>query len=177
MQAFQLFKTVTADKSNFLERLLKLLHDNSIHYCVIGTVAVSAYVEPLVGLDFDLIITSYQLGRFEALLASTFIVKRGPRSIEITAADSRLRANVYTESRYADFVDRAETRKVLDLNLPVAQLDDVLRAKVWAWQDPGRKQTKRLYDLAEISLLLDKYPKLRQSVPPAVVTKLDMLGA
>ena len=177
MQALQLFKTITADKSNLLERLLRLLHDNNIHYCVIGTVAVSAYVEPLVGLDFDLIITSYQLGRFEALLASTFIVKRGPRSIEITAADSRLRANVYTESRYAEFVDRAQVRNVFDLNLPVAQLEDVLRAQVWAYLDPSRKLTKRLSNLAEIALLLEKYPKLRPAVPPAILTRLDMFGA
>lgn len=177
MQALQFFKSVTADKSNFLERLLNLLNDNSIRYCVIGTVAASAFVEPLVSLDFDLVITSYQLGRFEALLASTFIVKRGPRVIEIRAPDSRLRANVYTESRYAGFVERAEMRNVLELTLPIAQLDDILQARVWAWQDAGRKQTKRNFDLAEIALLLDRYPRLKSTVPPAILTKLEMLGA
>lgn len=177
MQALQFFKTVTADKSNLLERLLNLLRDNSIHYCVIGTVAVSAYVEPMTSLDFDLVITSYQLGRFEALLASAFVVKRGPRIIEITTADSRLRANVYTESRYAEFVDRAEMRRALGLTLPIAQVEDVLRSRIWTWQDTGRKQTRRLYDLAEIALLLDQYPKLRPMVPPAVLGKLELLGA
>lgn len=177
MQALQFFKTVTADKSNLLERLLKLLNDNSIQFCVIGGVAVSAYVEPMVSLDFDFVITSYQLGRFESLLASTFIVKRGPRIIEITAADSRLRANVYTESRYAEFVDRAEMRNAFDLNLPVARLEDALQARIWAWQDVSRKPAKRMHDLADIARLIELYPKLQTLVPPVALQRIAMIGA
>lgn len=176
MQALQFLKTVTADKSNLLERLLKLLNDNNIQYCVIGGVAVSAFVEPIVSLDFDLVITSYQMGRFESLLASTFIVRRSSRIIEITTADSRLRANVYTESRYAPFVERAERRTVFDLNLPVARLEDVLLAKVWAWQDTSRKPALRLYDLADIARLLESYPKLQPQVPPIALQRIGMLG-
>jgi len=175
--AFQFLKTVTADKSNLLERLLKLLNDNNIQFCVIGGIAVSAFVEPVVSLDFDFIITSYQLGRFESLLASTFIVKRGPRIIEITAADSRLRANVFTETRYAEFVERAEMRNVFDLDLPIARLEDVLRTKVWAWQDTSRKPAKRFYDLADIARLIESYPKLQPQVPPAALQRIAMLGA
>lgn len=177
MTAFQFLKTVTADKSNLLERLLKLLNDNNIQFCVIGGIAVSAFVEPVVSLDFDFIITSYQLGRFESLLASTFIVKRGPRIIEITAADSRLRANVYTETRYAELVERAEMRNVFDLDLPIARLEDVLQTKVWAWQDTSRKPAKRLYDLADIARLIESYPKLQPQVPPPALQRIAMLGA
>lgn len=176
MQALQFLKTVTADKSNLLERLLRLLNDNNIQYCVIGGVAVSAFVEPMVSLDFALIITSYQMGRFESLLASTFIVRRSSRLIEITAAESRLRANVHTESRYAEFVERAEQRVVFDLDLPVARLEDVMRARVWDWQDVSRKATIRMYALADIARLLESYPKLKPLVPPDALQRLAMVG-
>lgn len=176
MQSLQLFKLVTADKSNLLDRLLKLLDDNNIGFCVIGSVAVSAYAEPLVGLDFDMVVTSYQLGRFEALLANTFRVKRTPRQIEITMPQSDLRVNVYIESRYAEFVERAERRPVLGMTLPVAKPDDVLRATVWAVQDFSRRAVKRHKDLLDLARLLETNPKLRVQVPPSVLSSLQALG-
>lgn len=167
---------MTADKSNLLERLLKLLSDNSIQYCVIGGAAVSAFVEPMVSLDFDIVITNYQLGRFESLLASTFIVRRGSRLIEITAADSRLRVNVYTESRYTEFVDRAERRLVYDLNLPIARLEDAMSSRIWLFEDESKKGYLRLYALADITRLVESYPKLQSQVPTAAIQRLGLLG-
>ena len=37
---------------------LDLLHENEIDYCVIGGLAVNAYVEPVVSLDLDIIIAT-----------------------------------------------------------------------------------------------------------------------
>jgi len=174
---FQFLKSVTADKSNLLERLLKLLHDNNIRYCVIGGVAVSAYAEPVISLDVDLVVTNYQLGRFESLLANTFLIKRTPRLIEITAANSRLRANVHTDSRLADFMERAEIRNVMDMQLPVACIEDVLRAQVWQFEDGTRKRSKRLSDLADIVRLLEANPKLRALVPERILEQIETVGA
>src|SRR5581483_4768128 len=125
MQALQFFKTVTADKSNLLDRLLKLLADTNVRYCVIGDVAVCAYAEPLLGLDFDIVVATYQIGRFESSLASAFTYKRSPRILEITSPNSDLRVNVYTEARYGDFVDSAVSRTVFGMELPVASLENV----------------------------------------------------
>jgi hypothetical protein len=174
MQAFEYQKIVTADKGNLLGRLLKLLDENAIGFCVIGSAAVSAYAEPLVGLDFDIVVTNYQLGRFESLLANTFRVKRSPRQIEITMPSSDLRVNVFTEARYAEFVERARGRPVFGMTLPVAQPDDVLRATLWASQDGTRVQWKRLKDLADVARLLQANPKLRGQVPPSLLAKLEM---
>jgi len=164
------------DKSNLLDRLLKLLMDNGIRYCVIGGVAVSAYAEPLVSLDFDVVITSYQLGRFESLCASVFQLKRSPRRIEITAPPSRLRVNIHTDPRLGEFVERAEIRNVLDLNLPVARVEDVLSATIWASEDMTRPNWKQLKDLSDIARLLQVNPKLRAQVPASILNNLPRTG-
>lgn len=176
MQAYAFFKTVTGDRDNLLERLLKLLDQNNIQFCVIGSAAVSAYAEPLIGLDFDIVITNYQLGRFESLLVNTFRVKRTPRQIEITMPNSALRVNVFTETRYADFVERAEMRNVFGAELPVARPDDVLRGTLWASEDAARAGWKRSKDLLDVARLVQTNPKLRARVPPAVLSKLQAMG-
>ena len=51
MRALEFWKTITVDKSNLLERLIALLDEHRIRYCVIGGQAVNAYVEPVVTLD------------------------------------------------------------------------------------------------------------------------------
>ncbi len=176
MTALQFYKTVTADKSNFLERLLKLLDDQAIHYCVIGDVAVSAFVEPTFTLDFDLVVTDYQLGRFESLVANVFTIKRQRRRLEITAPNSQLEVNVHTDSRYIEFVTRAERRTALGLVLPVARLEDVLQEKIDSSQAPTRVGWKRLKDLSDILRLLEAYPKLRAQTPPNILAKFHAVG-
>jgi hypothetical protein len=56
--------------------------------------------------------------------------------------------------------------------LPVASLEDVLRGKVWAAQDPTRRASKRQKDLADIARLLEAYPTLRDQVPEDILARL-----
>ena len=177
MQAFEFLKVVSGDKANLLERLLKLLDDNNIGFCVIGSAAVSAYAEPLIGLDFDIVVTSYQLGRFESLLVNTFRVKRTARYIEISMPNSDLRVNVYTEARYAEFVERAVERAVFGMNLPVAQASDVLNGTLWASQDAARSAWKRQKDMLDLMRLIEANPKLRGQLPPQWAARLQAMGA
>ena len=46
------------DGSGLLERILALLDENRIRYCVIGGQAVNAYAEPLVSLDLDVAVAA-----------------------------------------------------------------------------------------------------------------------
>jgi hypothetical protein len=48
MRARDFWRTVTVDRSEFLDRLLATLAEHRVRYCVIGGQAVNAYVEPLV---------------------------------------------------------------------------------------------------------------------------------
>ncbi|HWU38968.1 MAG TPA: nucleotidyl transferase AbiEii/AbiGii toxin family protein, partial [Candidatus Acidoferrum sp.] len=83
-----------------------------------------------------------------------------------------LRVQIQTDPRYASFVNRAMTRDLLGLVLPVACLEDILQGKIWAVMDASRRASKRQKDLADIARLLESYPVLRQQVPEEVLTRL-----
>jgi len=51
-------------------------------------------------------------------------------------------------------------------------VEDVLRGKVWAAQDPERRASKRQKDLADIARLLEGYPNLRSLVPQEILSRL-----
>ena len=172
MQALTFWKTITIDQSNLLENLISLLQEKDIRYCVIGGQAVNAYVEPLVSLHLDLAVAVDQLEEVEALLASHFDLKRFPHSLNVGAPGSGLRVQIQTDKRYSSFVDRASTRTVLGMTLPVASVEDVLQGKIWAVMDPERRGSKRQKDLADIARILEKYPELRTRVPQEVRARL-----
>jgi Nucleotidyl transferase AbiEii toxin, Type IV TA system len=172
MQALAYWKAVTADRSEFLERLVAALAKAGIRYCVIGGQGVNAYVEPVVSLDLDLAVATADLEKAEALLATHFQVKRFPHSVNVSAAGSDLRVQLQTDPRYAAFVADASPREILGLRLPVATVEAVMQGKVWAAQDPGRRPSERLKDLADIARLLETYPELRRLVPEALLARL-----
>lgn len=172
MKALTFWKTVTVDEANFLEQLIALLSDHDVRYCVIGGQAVNAYVEPVVSLDLDLAVAVDQIDQVEMLLAGAFDAKRFPHSLNVSLAGSDLRVQIQTDPRYAAFVELAAAQEVLGLVLPVARLEDVLRGKVWAAQDPTRRASKRQKDLADIARLLEACPELRAQVPSEILDRL-----
>lgn len=172
MRALEFWKAVTVDHSNLLERMVALLEEYGIRYCVIGGQAVNAYADPLVSLDLDLVVAAPQFEGLEALLVGTFKVERFPHSLNISLPESDLRVQVQTDPRYFDFTDRASQREILGLILPVASLEDVLRGKVWTALDPDRRASKRQKDLADIARLLEAHPGLRTQVPDEILARL-----
>jgi hypothetical protein len=172
MQALTYWKTVTKDNANLIEQLFDLLAEHQIRYCVIGGQAVNAYVDPLISLDLDLVVALEQVEEAEALLATKFNVRHFPSSLNISLPDSNVRVQIQTDPRYFAFVDRAETQEVLGLPLPVASIDDVLQGKIWAFQDPERRASKRQKDLADITRVLEHYPHLRSRVPTEILARL-----
>jgi len=152
------------DKENLLERLIALLAEHGIRYCVIGGQAVNAYVEPVISSDTDLIIATGQLDHATLLLASKFDVQRFPHNLNISSTGSNIRAQVYIDPRYESFLEKASEHKVLGLTLPIASLEDILRGKIWAVQDVTRRASKRQKDLSDIARLLKTYPDLRDLV-------------
>lgn len=172
VRALAFWKAVMADKVDFLERLIALLTDHGIRFCVAGGQAVNAYAEPVVSLDLDLVIAVDQTSRAETLMREAFIVERFPHSLNISAPGSNLRVQIRPDPRYAPFVEHAETRDLLGLRLPVARLENVLQGKVWAVSDPARRPSRRQKDLADIARILEAYPALREHVPADVLSKL-----
>jgi hypothetical protein len=172
MKALSFWKAVTLDKSNLLEEVFALLHENAVRYCVIGGQAVNAYVEPLVSLDLDLAVAVDQVNIVRDLMQEHFQVEVFPHSLNVGSAGSNLRVQFQTDPRYGDFVERCLIREVLGLQLPVAALEDVLQGKIWAALHPERRVTKRKKDLLDIERLLESYPALRAQVPEDVLRQL-----
>ena len=164
---------MTSDKSDFLDRLLALLEQNGIRYCVIGGQGVNAYAEPVVSLDLDIVVAVDQLALAEQVFGRDFHVERFPHSVNVSAAGSELRLQLRTDPRYADYVARSTVRDVLGLPLPVADIADVLEGKVWAASAPDRGPSKRLKDLADIARLLEVRPDLRERVPAEILQRLS----
>ncbi len=172
MQALAFWKTIIVDQSNFLDKLVVLLNERKIRYCVIGGQAVNAYAEPLVSLDLDLIVGVDQIEKIELLMKGLFKVERFRHSLNVSMAGSDLRVQIQLDPRYFDFVERATRREVLGLSLLVAAVEDVLKGKVWAAQDAERRASKRQKDLADIARLLEARPQLRTQVPEGILKQL-----
>jgi hypothetical protein len=172
VQGLAFWKAVTVDRSHLLERFVHLLRTHDVPFCVIGGQAVNAYVEPVVSLDLDVVIAADRVAEVRGLMAPVFHVETVPLRLKIAAPHSDLRVQIQLDPRYADVLDRAAPHDVLGLTLPVASVDDVLRGKVWAVEDPGRRASKRQKDLADIARLLEHYPRLRPSVPRSVLDRL-----
>ncbi|MGH7831739.1 MAG: nucleotidyl transferase AbiEii/AbiGii toxin family protein [Candidatus Binatia bacterium] len=161
-----------ADQTDLLNRLIELLSEHRIRYCVVGGQGVNAYAEPVVSLDLDIVIAVDQLQQAEQLLGREFHIERFPHSLNVSAPGSDLRVQIQTDPRYEAFLSRAAFREILGLRLPVASLEDVLQGKVWAVLDPTRRSSKRQKDLADIARLLEAYPHLREQVPGEVLARL-----
>jgi hypothetical protein len=172
MQALAYWKAVTVDEAGFLDRVVALLAQSGLRYCVVGGQAVNAYVEPVVSLDLDIVVASDDLAAAVALLERQFDVARFPHSLNVSMPGSDLRVQLQIDPRYAAFVVRASVRKVLGLELPVAALEDVLQGKVWAVLDDTRRPSKRQKDLADIARILEFRPDLRSHVPQEILRRL-----
>ncbi|PYL83626.1 MAG: hypothetical protein DMF58_19360 [Acidobacteria bacterium] len=172
MQALEFWKAVTVDRTDFLERIIALLEKNRIRFCVVGGQAVNAYAEPVVSIDLDIAVVVEDFARAENLLRETFEIRDFPHSLNVAAPGSDLRVQLQKDPRYASFPDRAQNRNVLGLTLPVAAIEDVLRGKIWAAQDPGGRGSKRQKDLADIARLLESHPHLRPLIPREILDRL-----
>jgi hypothetical protein len=172
MKARTFWRTVVSDRSDFLGRIVSLLENHGIRYCVIGGQAVNASAEPVVSLDLDIAIAPDQIERAEALLAPLFRVEEFEHWLNVSAPCSDLRVQIQTDPRYATFVERASPRDVLGITLPVADVTDVLQGKAWAASDPTRRPSKRLKDVADIARLLESRPDLVHRVPPEIRDRL-----
>lgn len=169
MDAATLWARAVGDRSGFRDAFFALLEEHSVRYCVVES---NAYVEPLIGLDLEVVITPEDLERIETLLAGRFHVGRFEHSINVSLPDSQLRIQIQTDPRYAAFVARAQPRNVLGVTLQVAAVEDVLQGKLWAFLDDTRRRSKRQKDLADIGRLIEGYPQLRERVPDEVLDRL-----
>jgi hypothetical protein len=143
-------------------------------YCVIGGLAVNCYVEPVYTLDAALVVITEMLSpltrRLEAL---GFKTEMHVHSVNVQTAGSELRIQFTTDERYQAFLERAVEAEVLGVRVKVACLEDVTRGKLWAYNDPGRRLSKRKKDELDLIRLAEAYPELKSVYPSELREQLD----
>jgi len=172
MRAEAFRRIVTADRTDFVGRLIALLETHGIHYCLVGGQAVNAYAAPVVSLDVDLVVSVQQFTATAELLRLHFRTEEFPHSLNVSESGSDVMVQVQKDPRYFGFVDRARAAEVLGLRVHVAHPEDLLQGKVWAVTDHTRRPSKRQKDLADIARLLEVFPELRARVPEEVLGRL-----
>jgi hypothetical protein len=169
MTGKEFMNAVAHGREDILQLVLHLFHELKAKYCVIGGLAVNAYAEPVVSLDLDVVVVLEDVETIcRAAEGRGLRVERFEHSINLTSQRSDLRIQLQTDPRYQEFIPRAAERAVLGYRMAVAALEDVLKGKLWAYQDETRRKSKRQKDLADILRLLETHPELEGQLPESV---------
>ena len=165
MTGKEFFNRVTNGKNDFLQNFLSILERNKVRFCVIGGLGVNAYAEPVVSLDFDVVIVSEKLDSVMPSLKKRFKVEAFENSINLSQTSSLLRIQIQMDKRYQAFLRKAVDKNVLGYKMPVATIEDIFQGKVWAAMDETRRPSKRQKDLADISRLIEVKRALYNVLP------------
>lgn len=143
-------------------------------FCLIGGLAVNAYVEPVYTLDADFVVASGALDALRRELDDAgYPYEEHPHSLNITIPGSQLRVQLTTDERYASFPDRAVERDIFDVKVPVAGVEDIVRGKAWAFGDPARRLSKRKKDELDLIRLAEAYPETHRLMPPEILRAIS----
>ncbi len=164
----ELMNSLSKVKEDILQAMLDLLHELNVDYCVIGGLAVNAYVEPVVNLDLDLVVVAGATQELLKRAETFFTIERFPHSLNLSSSKSDLRIQIQTDPRYQGFIARSSQKKVMGYSMKVSAIEDVLQGKVWAYLDEQRRKSKRQKDLADIFRLVEAYPHLKDLLPESL---------
>jgi hypothetical protein len=160
-------------QEDILQIFLDILHRTKTTHCIIGGLAVNAYVEPVVSLDLDVVVEIKNIDEVsKEAIENGLKVERFEHSVNLTSSMSDLRIQIQTDSRYQEFLSRASSREVLGYEMKVASVVDVLQGKVWAYSDEKRRMSKRQKDLADIIRLIEADPSLEKLIPPDILENI-----
>ena len=176
MTAEEVYESVTNGGTSDFAAAVEIF-DRFGPWCLIGGLAVNCYAEPVYTVDADFVIVSEHLEEVQAALSKGgFSLTKFPHSVNAKRPQSKLSVQLSTDLRYQSFVSRAERRDVLGASVPVASLEDLVRGKIWAWQDKERRLTKRKKDELDLLRLAEAHPHLAASIPREIVRQLKSEG-
>ena len=174
MTGKEFINSIARGKSDIIQIFLDILSNTGSKYCLIGGLAVNAYVEPVVSLDLDIVAAVEDVERIcKAAMEKGLKVERFEHSVNISSANSDLRIQLQTDKRYQKFIANAIDGNVLGYKMKVARIEDVLEGKVLAYMDKERRKSKRQKDLADIFRIIEKFPQLEASLPQEIRQELE----
>jgi hypothetical protein len=172
MTATEIYESVTNGGASDFAEVVTVLNRNR-PWCLIGGLAVNCYVEPVYTVDVDLVVVAGNLEQIgHELEAAGFRVKLFEYSMNALRPGSKLNVQFTTDARYQDFLADATKHEVLGIPVPVATLENVIRGKVWAWQDKQRRSTKRKKDELDLMRIAETYPELSRLIPTEIIKEL-----
>jgi hypothetical protein len=173
MTAAEIFESVTNGGASDFSAVVKILNQNQA-WCLIGGLAVNCYVEPVYTVDADVVVVADQLPQISKQLERAgFQIQQFEHSINAKGQRSQLRIQFTTDPRYQEFLNQREDREVLGQQVPVATLENVIRGKIWAWNDQTRRASKRKKDELDLLRIAEAYPKFREKIPAEIVEQLQ----
>ena len=169
----EFLNAISNGKVDIVQTFLDILLSSKVDYCVIGGLAVNAYAEPVVSLDLDIVVAAENIETVIKAVKAHFKIQRFAHSVYLSTDKSDLRIQLQTDSRYQEFISRAADHTVLGYEMKVANVEDVLQGKVWAYLDEKRRKSKRQKDLADIVRLIEEYPSLAELLPESVKKRIE----
>ncbi|MFN2542544.1 MAG: hypothetical protein ABR514_10325 [Chthoniobacterales bacterium] len=172
MTAAQIYESVTNGGTTDFADVVAILHRHRPG-CLIGGLAVNCYVEPVYTLDVDLVVITANLSPIERELGDAgFKVERFAHLMNAGRTGSKLNVQFTTDGRYQEFLEEATAREVLGINVPVASLENIVRGKIWAWQDAQPRLSKRKKDELDLIRIGEAHPALGQLIPEEIAAHL-----
>lgn len=173
MTESEVFEAVTGSGSSDFATLVAILNRRG-SWCLIGGLAVNCYVEPVYTLDADIVVIASELPAIkDELIVAGFSVEEFPHSLNAKMPKSDLRIQFTLDPRYQEFVQDTSVREVLGQQVRIASLRNVVRGKVWAWNDEKRRLSKRKKDELDLIRILESYPELSDLMPSEIKRQLE----
>jgi hypothetical protein len=172
MTATEIYESVSNGGASDFAEVVAILNRTG-QWCLIGGLAVNCHVEPVYTMDADFVAVTENRDAIRTnLRAADFVVQDFPHSFNAKKGGSKLSLQFSTDLRYQDFPARAQRREVLGISVPVAALDDLVQGKIWAWEDPTPRLSKRKKDELDLIRIAEAYPEMRRLIPAEIVTQL-----
>ena len=173
MTAEEIYESVTNGGASDFAQVVAILRRHG-PWCLIGGLAVNCYVEPVYTIDADIVVVSQHLEAIRGeLAASGFQMEQFAHSLNAKKAAGKLNIQFTQDDRYQAFIARAQAREVLGQSVPVADLNDLVQGKIWAWTDEKRRVSKRKKDELDLIRIAEAYPELRGNMPKEITSQLE----
>jgi len=163
-----------SSKKPDLIALANILAAAGTPYAVIGGVALQIHQsEPRTTLDIDPAVNDVAALPEMALRSGGFEKTgefphsanwRGPGGTPIQFSD---------DPAFAEAIERAGSSTIEGTTLRVASALDLIRAKLRAARDPGRRRSKRIQDMADAVSLVENEPDLAAALRPDEIEQLN----
>ena len=172
MTATEIYESVTNGGASDFAEVVAVLNQYK-PWCLIGGLAVNCFVEPVYTTDVDVVVVAANLKPIEReLKAAGFRMKQFEHSMNAHRLASKLIVQFTTDARYQEFLTNVTQEEVLGVIIPVASVENIIRSKVWAWQDMTPRLSKRKKDELDLIRIAEAHPKLHGLIPAEIVKQL-----